>query len=238
MYTNIILFIFLLAVIFLIIANYRTRLTKNSYLTGIFLYIIFGLLYVTLLGRIFTNFEIFRSHYMISFIMIFILSCISFFLINNGNLVINSLGYLLFLTMMSILVSFTIAGSSTKNIQYTLMISALLVAILTGIVYFSSERILLFLISLTPILNFLLIIFFFLIIGSFFLNYGVTFSKYLYSGLIILFVLYVLADTSRIVFESQNLECQTHYCVNYSGRSVNLLIDYLYIFLNLTNLSR
>jgi FtsH-binding integral membrane protein len=53
--------------------------------------------------------------------------------------------------------------------------------------------------------------------------------------IILLFSGFVLADTAKLIDKSKYLGCDTHSCVNYPKNATSLLLDYMNIFVNMSN---
>ena len=149
---------------------------------------------------------------------------------------ISHVGFLLMLLGLSLMISVSTKYSSSVN--QGILITAIIVAILTGIVYFSSTE------SLIKMSNWIKPLMWILISAilveiAFILFSGNSMNQWAYKiiaiSIIVLFGFFVLSDTSRLFLESQNLTCATQSCINYPLKSSNLILDYINIFVNSIN---
>jgi len=60
-----------------------------------------------------------------------------------------------------------------------------------------------------------------------------TFYKVISTSIIALFGFFVLSNTSKLLIDSKKIECKTHDCINYPLRSINLVTNYINIFVGL-----
>lgn len=50
-------------------------------------------------------------------------------------------------------------------------------------------------------------------------------------SIICLFIFFTIADTSKILEDSNNITCKTHTCINYPLSSTGLMLDYINMFI-------
>lgn len=232
---NIILFIFLLVVLFLIYKNYQQPLNSKTYMINIYLYTIVATLFVALAARYISTLSIVTPKNFYKFLILYLIIVFSsFFIMLSSNTLYNHFGFLLFLFGLSLVLAITFKYSDT--IPQAALFASGLFLILTMIVFFSSEETLLKLGSLMPSLTSLLclLIIVYLIVIMFYPTISAfNLMSYL---IIILFVFITLSDTSILLLKSKNLVCDHHSCVNYPLESTSLILDYLNIFLASSNI--
>ena len=233
---NAILFVMLLGVIFLIYKTYQTPLTSKSFIINIYLYIMVALLFIAVMGRYTQSLQITdinNTWKMIIVYFIFAFAGISMMI--SDKFFVNHVGFLLLLLALSLII-----GSSYRyanNITQAATITAVIVAVLTMVVFTTTEENLIRMKEWLPNLTWILLCVILIELGYMFLFDGrnETFYRILSISVIILFAFFVLADTSKLIIESKKTPCKTHVCINYPLKSSSLILDYLNIFVNLLN---
>lgn len=228
-----ILIIALLAVIFMIYKNYQTELTGKSFLLMVYLYIIVGLLFIAVVGKLTESMSITDAANTWKLtILYFVMACGGISLMMSNQFLVNHTGYILMLLALGL-----IMGSLYKygiNVAWAATITAIIVAVLTLVVFNSSEESLLKMASWLPNLTSILCIIIIIeLIYMFFFGYNSTFTTIMSISIVVLFAFFILSDTSRILGEAKNLQCNTQMCINYPLRASGLVLDYYNMFVAL-----
>ena len=230
-----ILLVMLFVVIFLIYKTYQTSLTSKTFIVNIYLYILVALLFIAVMGKYTQSLQITdvnNTWKMVIVYFIFAFAGISMMI--SDKLFINHVGFLLLLLALSLII-----GSSYKyanNVTQATTITAIIVAILTTIVFTTSEENLIRMKDWLPNLTWILLCMILIELGYMCFSGGnETVYRMISISIIILFGFFILSDTSRLIIESKNTECKSHMCVNYPLKSSSLILDYLNIFVNLLN---
>ncbi|ARF09477.1 hypothetical protein Indivirus_1_100 [Indivirus ILV1] len=231
-----ILLVMIFVAIYLIYDNYQHPVNSKDFIINIYLYIFVALLFIAVASKYVAKMKISDPSNAFKLVVVyFILACGGLSMMFSDQFFVNHIGFLLLLLALSLMV-----GTSTKyssHVPEAAAITAIIVSILTGIVYFSSEETLIRMSGWIKNLLWVLVCVIIIELGYFFLGgANRTFYKVMAFSVIILFGFFVLSDTSRLLLESQNLSCKTHGCINYPLKASKLVLDYVNIFLRVLRL--
>lgn len=227
---NIILLILLIAIILFIVGIYNTQLNRKTYIIGIYLYILAGLLFIAIASQYIASLNFVNSkNYFMFLILYLVLACGSLFIMMSNNFLINHIGFLLFLIAMSLIVGLSIRSSSF--VKEAAFITIGIVILLTILVFISPEGTLERMRSWTPVLMSLLCALIIVELAALFFFPSVKLFKYLSLFALILFIFITLSDTARITTQDFYI-CKIHSCINYPLATTTLILDYINIFLN------
>lgn len=226
---NIILFALLLTTICLICGMYKTQFTGKTFIITICLYIIVSLLAVSFIGKYMAqnNIEFDGWRFILGY---FVLAFGGIMIMNNDNLYMSHVGFLLLLLSMSLIVGNSIKHSS--NIFNAALITSLIIFVLTAIVFTSSEDGLVKMAGWVHNLVWILLGIILIEIGFIIYGGNETVHEIITMAGIGLFSFFILSDTSKLLLEAKNSECKFHLCVNYPKKTSRLLLDYLNLFVN------
>lgn len=231
----IILICCLVVIVFMIYKQYKTQLDPKSYITMIYMYIMFAMLFVAAIGRYMEGFTITDKQNSIQMIVIyFILAFGGISLMVNDSFFMSHFGFLLMLIALSLIVGSSFRYSS--HIMNAAVATAVIVLVLSLIVFNSSIETLMKMKDWLSKLLFLLIgLIIIEILILIFYKGNPLLYKIMSLTSVFLFSFFVLSDTSRLIIDSRTLTCQVHYCINYPLKSSALMLDYINIFINLLN---
>jgi len=235
---NIVLLIAIFVFILTIYKMYQTALTPKSFLVMVYLYMIFSLIFITFVGINAKNSQISDKENGWKLIMIyFVLACGGISLMMTNSMIPDHIGYIFLLTAIGLVIGFSIRYST--NVTNALIITAFIVLALTLIVSMSSQESLInmsnWLPTLLVALFVIIIIELIIIVFTGGLGQDSTMNKVLGLTVILLFCLFILSDSSRLLVKAGNLTCDTHKCINYPLETSNLTLDYVNIFARLLN---
>lgn len=233
-FSNILLTVLLLITVGLIYADYQTPLTGNTFLTNIYLYIIFGLLFIAFVSNFTQLSQITAPENLWKMVLLyFIMAFGGMSIMAMGGLYVSHIGFLLMLVGISLLIGSVYRYGT--NIAWAAIVTAIIMGALTVFVFMSSEQTIMSMKNWAPYLLWILLGV--IVIQLIMIIFKVPISNELYNIMniliIILFVFFILSDTSRILVKSKDLKCETHTCVNYPMESTSLILDYLNIFIRL-----
>lgn len=234
-YESIILLVMMFVTIFLIYKTYQTPLDGKTFIINIYLYVIVALLFIAFAGRYTQLSGITDAENMWKMMILYlILGCIGISLMMNDTMVINHIGYLLMLLALSLIIG--VSYKYSTNVSQAAAITAVIVIILTVIVAATSEENLIKMKEWLPNLTIILCCIILMEFGYImFFDQNKTVSSLISMTVIVLFIFFILSDTSRLLLESKNLPCKVHTCINYPIRASSLVLDYINIFVNLLN---
>ena len=231
----IIMIVLLLSTLYALYKMYQTQVDSKTFITCIYLYLLLSLTLISILSKYTATLSITDSENVGKMVILyFIIACSGLLFIFNSSPLMNHIGLLLLCISMSLVIGVTYRNS--KNISDALIATSFIVLALTLFVFSSNETTLTsftsWLPSLTSILCLLIIVEL-----SYGLLYGPNEQFYKMASIftVILFVWFILADTSKLLIESKQLNCQTHSCINYPQKTVGLLLDYINLFTSLNN---
>lgn len=227
---NIILFILLVACIFLIYNNYQKPVTKKTILVTIYLYIFVAIFFIAICSQYIASLSIINTKNYWKFIILYLLiTFASIFLIFKDNFYLNHIGFLLLLLALSLIIGISLRSS--KNIISGTILTSIFIIILTTIVFLSSNEALFKMSKWFTLLNSVLFGIIIIQIGVLlFFHTDQLFYKIFSVVIVILFSFYILSDTARLYLEANQNKCLTHKCINYPKKSANLILDYANIF--------
>ena len=229
----IILIVLLMSTLFAIYKMYQTKVTGDSFIKCIYLYILLSILFISILTKYTASLSITEAENMGKMIILyFIIGFSGLSLIYGNNPYANHLG----LALLCISLSLTMGVIYKKSTNFTdaLMMTSVLIFAFTMIVFYSNEKQLISFVSmLTSLTNILCVIIIIMFAYIYFGNKNETFRKILSGATILLFLGYILADTSKILLDSKILNCDVHSCINYPKKTVSLLLDFVNIFVNM-----
>lgn len=232
-YESIILLGMLFVTIFLIYKSYQTPLNGKTFIITIYLYVIAALLFIAFVGKYTELSNITdRENMWKMLILYFLLACFGISMMTSDTMFINHVGFILMLLALSLIIGVSYKYSS--NVAQAAGITAVIVILLTICVFMSSEETLKKMQDWLPNLTWILFCF---ICGELiyilFFNNSESMNKLISATVIILFLFFVLSDTSRLLLEANNMTCKVQTCVNYPLKASSLVLDYLNIFVNL-----
>lgn len=229
----VLLIVMLFTVVFLIYKTYQTSVTSKTFIINIYLYVLIALLFVAVMGKYTESLKITDANNMWKMTILYFISIFAgMFMIINDKFFINHIGFLLLLLALSLII-----GSSYKystNITQAATITSIIVAILTMVVFTQSEENLIKMSDWLPKLTWILLIIILIELGYIiFFDIDKTFYKIISTSVIVLFGFFILSNTSKLLIDSKKIECKTHDCINYPLRSINLVTNYVNIFVGL-----
>ena len=229
----VLLIVMLFTVVFLIYKTYQTNVTSKTFIINIYLYVLVALLFVAVMGKYTESLKITDANNMWKMTILYFISIFAgMFMIINDKFFINHIGFLLLLLALSLII-----GSSYKystNITQAATITSIIVAILTMVVFTQSEENLIKMSDWLPKLTWILLIVILIELGYIiFSDIDKTFYKIISTSVIVLFGFFILSNTSKLLIDSKKIECKTHDCINYPLRSINLVTNYINIFVGL-----
>jgi len=218
---NIILLGMLFTTIFLIYKTYQTPVDSKSFIINIYLYVIVALLFIALIGKYTELSNITDVENMWKMVILyFVLGCTGISMMISDKMFINHIGFLLLLLALSLIIGVSYKYSS--NVTQAATITAIIVMILTTIVFMTSEENLNKMKDWLPNLTSILLCIICVELGYMLLFGGnQTFHKIMSVTVIGLFMFFILSDTSRLLLESKSIKCQTHSCINYPLKSTS-----------------
>lgn len=234
--------IMMFVILYMINKTYKTDLVKRNYLIMVYLYISFALFSIILGGKLLNSFTNFSSEKMSLFIIAYlIISFLAMFLISSDNLKLAHLGLGLFILMQSILISLPLQYST--NVNEALLITAIIFAILTMTVFYSSDQMVLDMANWAPtLLSALSLIVISELLFLFFADKETVFKYNKYFNWLVIMVMsfFILSDTSVKVLKAKIFDSMelTHLNMNYPKESVNLSLNFLNIFYRLINMEK
>ena len=239
---SLVMIILLLVILFMLGRNYTTDLTRRTYLIGVFLYICFSIVYVAigsdLTGKYLS--DKMSQNWMLFLIPLFLVACVSVFIINNNpHIYITHIAFIVLLTALSFMAGPFVNYSTRQDLVWAAGITGSLILVLTFILFYLPDDLLNRISQLSGRLTWLLFCIIIIeLVGAIFLRDNAIFRKILNYSVIMLFVLFIMADTSNLVLQCSDLPCDTHTCINYPSDSLNLFLDYFNIFLRALRLRR
>ena len=221
----------LLVTILSIIKMYQSKVSSKSFIICNYLYIMASLIAIALLGKIFECFKVTDVDNALPLIVTyFIMALVGIFLMTSGDIIKNHTGLILLVTALGLVLG-TIFKNTT-NIGNSIMLTVGIALIITLFVFTSSNQCISAMANWTNILGYILlatiIIELILIVWKKNDDKTHTIMKYF---IIILFVFFTMADTSKVLQDSVNISCKTHQCINYPLKSANLMLDYVNMFM-------
>ena len=231
----IIFVVLFMATIFALYKIYQTEVTSQNFIRGVYLYILLSIVFITLLSQYTATLSITDSQNVGKMIILYLITAFaSLSLIFNNNIYVNHLGLLLL--CMSISLTMGVTYKNSKNINEALILTTIIVFGLTMITFSSNETQLLSFTSWLPSLTMILCLVIIVELG-YMLFFGIneTFHKIMAGTVVLLFSGFILADTAKLMLDSKDLGCVTHSCINYPKNVVNLLLDYINIFVRMND---
>ena len=234
---TIILLGMLLTIMVLIHKVYQMPLNGKTFLINSYLYIIFSFIFIALIGKYTETMPITDRENMWKLVLLYF--ALGFggicMMVMSESSVGRHTGFLLLLSGIALVIGSVFKYSS--NVFQAAAITAGMVSIITFVIFISSEETLMKMKGWTNTLHWLLWI---AIIAelAYILIVGVetpAINSVISMAIIGLFVFFILSDTSELLIKSKNLKCKEHSCVNYPLESSSLMLDYLNIFVRLTN---
>lgn len=231
----IILIVLLMATILAIYKMYQTQVNSANFIKCIYLYLLLSIVFITLLSRYTATLPITESQNIGKMIILYFIAAfagMSLTFINEPY--VNHLGLLLLCIGISLTIGVTYRNS--KNINEALILTTIIVFAFTLIAFNSNEKQLASFQSWLPSLTSILCLIICIELG-YVLFFGINenFNKIMSATVILLFLGFILADTSKLIINSKKLECQVHSCVNYPNKIMGLLLDYLNIFVRMND---
>lgn len=235
---SVVLLAMIFASIFIIYKMYDSDVKGKNIIVTIYLYILTALLAIAYFGKVAAKMSITDQENMWKLIIVyFIFGFSGIFMMFSDNLYLSHLGYILLILALGLTIG--VYRKYSKNLLNALIGTCIMVAILTAFVFYSSEETMRKMKNWLPNLMTLLIIVIVVQIGYLvFFQKNDVFNKLLAASIIILFGFFVLSDTSRVIKDVRQMDCDNHYCINYPLKSSSLLLDYLNIFANMVNLNQ
>jgi len=233
MINNIVLLILFITSLMLLIQNYSTTVTRNTYLLNIILYLLVTLSLIGITSNAVNYLDIDLNN--ISLLVIFIITLFSISLINSNNLIVNHLALLLFIIMIGLSLSIY---STANNITTSIIITSFIVILFSIIGYNLPTEYQNEILKILPYLNMILLMF--IIISLIMLFTNRTSNKYLDVSIIILFILYILVDSIIINNQvSNNLyENMKHNEINYPNKIIGMVLNFINILGRIINIRR
>ena len=236
-YETIILLGMLSVAILLLYKTYQKPVNRTTYITNIYLYDGIALFVVSLLGRYVQTLQITDQTNIVKFIILyFILGFGGIFLMVQDGFFKSHIGWALLLIGVSLII-----GSSYRyatNIGQATAVTGVIVGILTLITFNSSDkqlekmagwnRRLVLILCGAIIVQLLMLVF----------GYNETMAEVVKYGVLVLFVFFVLSDTSRIIKKANSIKTKDHTKINYPMESSSLMLDYLNVYANLLSFRR
>ncbi len=231
----IILIILLMSTILAIYKLYKSELNSKNFIICIYLYVLLSLFLVSIIGKYTSTLSIVDLQNTGKMIIIyFILAFSGLCLIFNDIAFVNHIGLLLICISIGLTIGVTYKNS--KNINSALIMTSVIVCIFTIIAFCSEKGQLLEFDSWLPYLSHILFaIIIIQLLYSFFYGTNEKFQDIMSWTIVILFIGFILSDTSKIILDSKILNCHTHACINYPKKIVGLLLNYVNIFVNLNS---
>jgi hypothetical protein len=224
--------------IFLIYKMYNSEVKGKNIIVTIYLYIFVALLAITYFGKIAAKMSITDQENMWKLITAyFIFGFTGIFMMVSDNLYLTHLGYVLLILAIGLTIG--VYRKYSKNLLNALIGTCIMVAILTTVVFYSSEETMEKMKSWLP--NLMMLLFIVIVIQICYLLFfqkNEVFYKLLAASVIILFGFFVLSDTSRVIKDARQIDCNNHYCINYPLKSSSLLLDYLNVFVNMASFNQ
>ena len=233
----IILLAMMFTTIFLIYKSYQNPVNSKDYIVTVYLYICVALLFIAVMAKYAATLHITDPDNIFKMVIAyFVLTFVGISMMISNTFFVNHIGFLLMLLGLSLSI-----GTSTRyatNVPQAAMITALIVAVLTAIVFISSEERLIQMSEWVHSLLWILISIILIQLAYILISGGnETFYKIMSVSVIILFGFFILSDTSRLILQSKNLTCTTHSCINYPLKSSSLLLDYINIFVRMLSMN-
>jgi len=233
--TVIILVLLLMSTMYAIYKMYKSDVNQKNFIVCVYLYILLSLFFVSIISQYTATLSITDSQNVGKMVITyFILAFSGLCLIYNDDIFVNHFGLLLLCISLGLTIGVTYRNS--KNISYALMLTSIIVFTFTMIAFNSNESQLLSFKSWIPKLTSLLCVII-MIELLYFAFYGrnENFNTIMSGTVVLVFVAFILSDTSKLILDSNSLSCQVHSCINYPKRVVNLLLDYINIFVRLNS---
>lgn len=233
--TFIILVILLMATMYTIYKMYQTNVNSKNFIICVYLYVLLSLFFVSIIGQYTATLSITNSENVGKMAITYLILAFSgICLILNDNIFVNHFGLLLLCISIGLTIGVTYKNS--KNISDALMITGIIVFTFTMIAFSSNENQLLTFDSWIPKLTFLLCVII-IIELLYFVFYGINknFPTIISGTVVLIFIAFILSDTSKLILDSKSLSCRVHSCINYPEKVVGLLLDYINIFVNLNS---
>lgn len=234
----IILLALMFAAIYLIYDIYKQPVNSKDFIVTIYLYVFVALLFIAVTSNYARSLNITNPENSFKLIITyFFLAFVGISMMFSDKFFVNHIGFLLLLLGLSIMIS--TLTKYADNVSEAIIITAIIVSILTAIVFFSSEESLVRMASWIKSLLWILVCVILIQLGLIlFSSNNETFYKIMTVTIIILFGLFVLSDTSRLLLEGQNLTCQTHSCINYPLKSSALILNYVNLFIGILRMKQ
>lgn len=234
----IILLAMMFTAIYLIYSMYQKPINSKDFIVTIYLYVFVALLFIAVVSKYAGSLNITQPENVFKLVIAyFFLTFIGISMMFSDKFFVNHIGYLLLLLGLSLMIS-----TSTKyadNASEAAAITAIIVSMLTAIVFFSSEESLIRMAGWIKNLLWILVCVILIQLGYILFSGGNdTFYKIMTVTVILLFGFFVLSDTSRLLLESQRLTCQIHSCINYPLKASALVLNYLNIFLRILRINK
>ncbi|ARF10321.1 hypothetical protein Hokovirus_1_200 [Hokovirus HKV1] len=187
-----------------------------------------------------TKFIQVKTNNFIMVILFFIISIISLFLIYNDTMIINHTGLFLFIVNNAFFLN--VFFNDNDNVNTSILITTGIFIILTLITTFLSNETLIKLQKLLPPFMILLCLVIIIQIVLIMCCSNTKYFKYFTRGAtllsvitIFIFIVFTLIDTSQVLLVNI---AGTHYDQNYPKLSIQLILDYINLLLNIDNITK
>ena len=213
---------------------YQTPVSAKTFIVNIYLYILMALLFIGIVGQYTSKLDITNLDNLGKMSLVYLIGCIrGIFLMTYDAMLVNHLGFILMLLSLSLLIG--VSYKYSHNMAKAAILSAALIGGLTLFIFFSSEKTLISMFSMLPKLTLMLMLLIIIqIIYLFLFSQNNNYTKVISIFAIVLFIFFILADTSKILLESNNLPYKSHSSINYPIKSSGLILDYLNVFMNIS----
>jgi hypothetical protein len=235
--TDLILLLLVLVSAFSIFMNYQTGLTDKTFIIMTYLYVAFTLLLSIYSAKLIINNNLEHNFYSSGALLFALfIGCIAIFLQKSNDNTINHIGLAVFVLFFAITLSVVFSISSPTNLMYAGLMTLGISLLLATVIYLSPINKLKEMHSWKPLLFFLLLILIVVDIGSIYAypNMG-QLRRLIDMSVVVVFIFFVLSDTSTLLLKAGDLNCNSHLCINYPKTSSNLVLNYVNIFARLTN---
>lgn len=232
----IVLVILLVGVMWAIFDLYKRQVDGWTFLRGVYLYIALSVIFVAIIGKYLSKMPITEHENIGKMAVLYLLGAfIGLSMIYNDMMVVNHLGLALLCISIGLVIGVTFRDST--NIVNALVVTSIVIIVFTSIAFFSSEKGLMMFKSWLPTLVSLLVgIIIVDLLGIFAFGGRENFGMVMSFVTVLVFMGFILADTSKLLIDMKKLGCVEHSCINYPRRAVGLLLDYVNVFVNMNRL--
>jgi FtsH-binding integral membrane protein len=232
----VVLIILLMGIMWAIFDLYKRQVDGWTFLRGVYLYIALSVIFVAIIGKYLSGLSITEHENMGKMIVLYFLGAfIGLCMIYSDAMVVNHLGLALLCISIGLVMGVTFRNST--NIVNALVMTSIIIIIFTSIAFFSSEKGLMMFKSWLPYLVGLLVMIIVVdLLGTFAFGGRENFGIFMSYFTVLVFMGFLLADTSKLLIDMKKLGCVKHSCINYPRSAVGLLLDYANIFVNMNRL--